>query len=277
MEMEIFELKSQLNSSELELFNYAYNEKRKKTLVAYLLYALGGLLGAHRFYLDDFLFGAVMAFCSLSALGMGIMFGNWPGRLIGFSWVVWALFMAVDSVYTAVLVKKANTKIMLDILREIHAKRDPQKTRQAEPLEIIKSNPQILSELSLNNNRLFSARGAVRSQEIRDCVSALYDALNLTIRFIKDGSAHSSVLEKIARFYLPELIKLIEEYRELENSARVQINYKERIIELIVKIEKNLESAIKDIDKEKQAEIDLSLAVLKRAMAIEGFNDANYN
>jgi len=270
MEYEIMELRKQLSAEEMHQFDVVYNTRKKSKLLAYFLLFIGFGFSAHRFYLKSYLVAALVAISTASAILLNI-------SIVQKAAVIIVAFVTIIDLYkTSSICENINQKIQLTILKEIFARRSAQAAKMADPENIIKESPQILSELSLNNNRLFSLKGDINNKEIKECIDALYNTLKIAVDLIKSGKIESYKLEKISKFYLPELIGVLSNYQKVEANSYspTELLDTNQNIKLVVnKIENSLSGVVREISTQKHDDINLGLEVLRKAMAIEGIDD----
>ena len=83
-----------------------YDIEKKSLLVAYLLWAFLGYVGAHRFYLGRPLSGFIMlALSGLTLLVTFVSFG-----LLGFLWVIVAIWWFIDALLIPGLAGRSNSR-----------------------------------------------------------------------------------------------------------------------------------------------------------------------
>ncbi|MET3924032.1 TM2 domain-containing protein [Devosia sp. 2618] len=84
-----------------------YDIEKKSLLVAYLLWALLGYVGAHRFYLGRPVSGIIML--ALSAVTLVLTFVSFG--LLGFLWFAVALWWLIDALLIPGIVGRSNSRI----------------------------------------------------------------------------------------------------------------------------------------------------------------------
>jgi len=97
-------------SNELKL--QAYENKKKATWVAYVLYFLFGFIGFHRFYLRRYLSGFIILAFTFASAYLEIM--NVP-KLSSLLMIIPFIFAVIDLFYIPKMVRVVNTDIALDI------------------------------------------------------------------------------------------------------------------------------------------------------------------
>jgi TM2 domain-containing membrane protein YozV len=95
-----------LSAKELAMFEMEYESKRKKESVMWVLWALLGGAGAHRFYLKDTGLGIAML---VTAFTLGIL-------TVGITSIIWVI---IDAFLISKRLKKVNDGIKGEILQKI--------------------------------------------------------------------------------------------------------------------------------------------------------------
>lgn len=266
MDLEIMRLRNSLSQEEKNTFKIIFYKRKKRVGLAYLFLLITGFLGAHRFYIHKHVSGIVM----LALFLMVPITDSYIFVIIGFGW--WFF----DLITLASQVNKYNTKLELDLLREILNMAPIITQEVSAPEKPVQKATPILGELSLNNNRLFSLKGSIKSQEVRSYIDRLHDVLKQMIVLIKQENIEPKEIERIATYYLPELIDIMERFIQIESTTRTQEPIQRTvntIKDTIDKIIKNLTNAVEEINKERQLNIELDLEVLRKSMSIEGFEN----
>lgn len=265
MELEIIKLRNNLSQEEKNTFKIIYHKRKKRVGLAYLFLLITGVFGGHRFYIHKYLSGALMI--ALFIISIMTHFG------VGF--ILWGGWYLFDLLSLAGQVDKYNTKLEYDLLREILNMGDVVQKTEIPQKQMQTATP-VLGELSLNNNRLFSLKGSIKSNEVRNYIDKLYDVLKQMIVLIKQESMEPKEIERIATYYLPELIDILERFIQIESTTRGEETIQKTvntIKDTIDKIIKNLTNAVEEINRERQLNIELDLEVLRKSMSIEGFEN----
>jgi TM2 domain-containing membrane protein YozV len=101
---EIEKATQNLTANELTEFSRQFNKRSKKVYKAYILWALGGFLGLHRFYTGNLGTGLILLVVTVFTCGLGAIAG----------WY--------DVVNIKRLVNEANKELTLQIIKDVKRK-----------------------------------------------------------------------------------------------------------------------------------------------------------
>jgi TM2 domain-containing membrane protein YozV len=82
-----------------------YDAQKRAVLWAYVLLAIGGLLGAHRFYLRRWGTGLLMLAITLVSLPMALLAFGWAGLFVTILWVL------LDALRLPGMVQRTNARL----------------------------------------------------------------------------------------------------------------------------------------------------------------------